>query len=61
MELHSIYLICNIYNIELVSLKKISDTLSLDEYYKNLNMKEVFEIKSGLEYLKKLLVEVEKN
>lgn len=61
MELHSIYLICNIYNIELISLKKVSDTLSIEEYYKNLNMKNVFEIKSGLEYLKKLIVEVEKN
>lgn len=51
MELHSIYIICQMYGIELISLKKVSDNLSLDNYYKNIDMTEVMELKSGLELL----------
>lgn len=51
MELHSIYLICCIYGINLISLKKVSDNLNLDDYYKNIDMKDVMELKSGLELL----------
>ena len=53
MELHSIYMICCMYGIELISLKKVSDNLSLDDYYKNINMKDVMELTSSLKILKK--------
>ena len=39
MELNSIYIICCMYKIDLISLKKVSDNLSLDDYYKNIDMK----------------------
>ena len=38
--------------IDLISLKKVSDNLSLDDYYKNIDMKEVMELTSGLELLR---------
>ena len=41
MELHSIYMICCKYDIELISLKKVSDNLSLENYYENIKMEEV--------------------
>ena len=47
MELHSIYLVCQMYNIkELISLKKVSDNLSLEDYYNNIDMKKVMELES---------------
>ena len=52
MELHSISLICDLYEIPLLSLKKISDNLSLGDYYENLNKEEVFELVSCLDFLK---------
>ena len=52
MELHSIYLACCMYGIDLRALKKVSDNLNLDDYYKNIDMKEVLELTSGLELLK---------
>lgn len=52
MELHSIYLACCMYGIDLIALKKVSDNLNLDDYYKNIDMKEVLELTSGLELLK---------
>ena len=55
MELHSIALICDMKNIELIALKKVSDNLSLDKYYDNLQSSEVFELESSLKYLEKLL------
>ena len=55
MELHSIYLICNIYNIKLISLKKVSDNLNLEDYYKNINIKEVMELTSGLKLIEGLI------
>lgn len=51
MELHSIYMICCLYNIELISLKKVSDNLNLDDYYKNIDMKEIMELTSGVTLL----------
>ncbi|MGN1300723.1 MAG: hypothetical protein ACI4VC_05210, partial [Clostridia bacterium] len=51
MELHSIYLICCIYGIELVALKKVSDNLNLEDYYKNIDMKNVMELTSGINLL----------
>ncbi len=52
MELHSISLICDLYEIQLLSLKKISDNLSLGDYYENLNKEDVFELVSCLDLLK---------
>lgn len=52
MELHSIALICDLYEIPLLSLKKISDNLSLGDYYENLNKEDVFELVSCLDLLK---------
>lgn len=54
MELHSIYLICCMYGIDLISLKKVSDNLNLDDYYKNIDMKEVMELNSGLNFLENI-------
>ena len=51
MELHSIYMVCCMYGMELISLKKVSDNLSLDDYYKNIDMKEVMELTSSLKLL----------
>lgn len=55
MELHSIYMICCIYGIDLIALKKVSDNLNLEDYYKNIDMKEVMELTSGLEFISDLL------
>ena len=53
MELHSISLICDLYDIPVLALKKISDNLSLDSYYKNLKKDEVFELTSCIDILRK--------
>lgn len=53
MELHSIAIICDMYKIPLISLKKISDNLSLDKYYENINQKEVMELASCVKIIKK--------
>lgn len=50
MELHSISLICDLNNIQLMSLKKISDNLSLGHYYNNLSKDEIFELTSFLKF-----------
>ena len=52
MELHSIALICDMYKIPLMSLKKISDNLSLEKYYETTSNKEVMELTSCLELIK---------
>lgn len=53
MELHSVVVICDMYNIPVMSLKKISDNLSLDDYYDNTeNNENVFELDSCLVFLK---------
>lgn len=51
MELHSISLICDLNEIPLLSLKKISDNLSLENYYEHLNKDEVFELVSCIELI----------
>ena len=53
MELHSISLICDLNNIPLLSLKKISDNINIDNYYENLNKEEVFELVSCVELIEK--------
>lgn len=52
MELHSVVVVCDMYNIPVVSLKKISDNLSLNDYYDNTeNNVNVFELDSCLNFL----------
>ena len=57
MELHSISLIADLYNIPLASLKKVSDNLSMDDYYKTIDNNELFELESSIKYIKKLINE----
>lgn len=54
MELHSIYIICQMYGICLISLKKVSDNLCLDEYYKNIE-RENLELESCIDILKEII------
>ncbi len=56
MELHSLAIICDMYNIKLASLKKVSDNLNIKDYYKNIDMKSVMELESSVEYIKKLVL-----
>ena len=51
MELHSLAIICDMYNIKLASLKKISDNLSIKNYYENLESKNVFELESSTDFI----------
>jgi len=51
MELHSLALICDMYKIKLLSLKKISDNLSLDKYYENIENKNLMELTSSINFL----------
>ncbi len=39
MELHSLAIICDMYDIKLASLKKITDNLNIKDYYENINVK----------------------
>lgn len=56
MELHSLSIICDKYDIPLLSMKKISDNLCINNYYQNIETeKEVFELESCLDYLKFLM------
>ena len=54
MELHSIYIICQMYGICLISLKKVSDNLCLDEYYKNIERNNL-ELESCIDILKEII------
>ncbi len=54
MELHSLAIICDMYDIKLASLKKVSDNLSIKDYYKNIDMKEVMELESCTDFLAEL-------
>lgn len=49
-------MICCKYDIELISLKKVSDNLSLENYYENIKMEDVMELTSGLSYLKEIIM-----
>ena len=51
MELHSVSLLADLYNIPLVSLKKVSDNLSLDDYYKTVENNELMELESSVKYI----------
>lgn len=52
MEVHSIAVIGDMFNIPVMSLKKVSDNLSLDKYYENIgNNTNVFELESCLDLL----------
>lgn len=57
MELHSVSLLADLYNIPLASLKKVSDNLSMDDYYKTIDDSELFELESSIKYIKKLINE----
>lgn len=53
MELHSVAAIGDMFKIPVTSIKKISDNLSLDDYYDNIETNnEVFELDSCLKFLK---------
>lgn len=53
MELHSVSLLANLYNIPLVSLKKVSDNLSMDDYYKTVEDNRLMELESSIKYIEK--------
>lgn len=53
MELHSIAIICDREKIPLISLKKISDNLSLEKYYES-TKKPIMELVSALELLENI-------
>ena len=48
MELHSIAIIADMYEIKLMSLKIVSDNLNLDDYYKNIKRIELENLSSVL-------------
>lgn len=41
---------------KIIITKKVSDNLSLSGYYDNLDKKEIFELTSGLEFIKDMLI-----
>lgn len=53
MELHSVSLLADLYNIPLVSLKKVSDNLSMDDYYKTVEDNRLMELESSIKYIEK--------
>lgn len=57
MELHSVSLLADLYNIPLVSLKKVSDNLSMDDYYKTVEDNRLMELESSVKYIEKFLKE----
>ena len=57
MELHSVSLLADLYNIPLVSLKKVSDNLSMDDYYKTVEDNKLMELESSTKYIVKFLKE----
>lgn len=52
MELHSIAILCDEYNIPLYSIKKISDNLNLEHFYENIKQEDIFELHSSIDLLK---------
>lgn len=52
MELHSICLIADIYKVPLVSIKQVSDNLSIDKYYENIGR---INLEDGVKYIKKYI------
>ena len=55
MELHSLAIICDMYKIELASLKKVSDNLNIKDYYNNIDIKKVMELESSINYIKNFM------
>lgn len=53
MELHSVSLLADLYNIPLISLKKVSDNLSMDDYYKTVEDNILMELESSVKYIEK--------
>ena len=53
MELHSVSLLADLYNIPLVSLKKVSDNLSMDDYYKTVEDNRLMELESSVKFIEK--------
>ena len=53
MELHSVSLLADLYNIPLISLKKVSDNLSMDDYYKTVEDNKLMELESSVKYIEK--------
>ena len=57
MELHSVSLLADLYNIPLISLKKVSDNLSMVDYYKTVEDNRLMELESSVKYIEKFLKE----
>lgn len=55
MELHSVSLLADLYNIPLISLKKVSDNLSMDDYYKTVEDNRLMELESSVIFIEKFL------
>lgn len=56
MELHSVVVVCDMFDIPVMALKKISDNLSLNDYYDNTeNDRNVFELDSCIEFFSDIL------
>ena len=56
MELHSVYILSNIYNIPLKKIKKVTDNLNMKDYYSNIEQKEVMELESSIKYIEKYII-----
>lgn len=57
MELHSVSLLADLYNIPLISLKKVSDNLNMDDYYNTVEDNRLMELESSVKYIEKFLKE----
>lgn len=55
MELHSVSLLADLYNIPLISLKKVSDNLNMDDYYNTVEDNRLMELESSVKYIKMFL------
>ena len=55
MELHSVRIIADMYKIPLISKKKISDNLNMDDYYKNIETENIMELESSVFYIEKYI------
>ncbi len=55
MELHSVTLLSDLYNIDLISLKKVSDNLSIDDYYTTIEDNNLMELESSVKYINKFI------
>ena len=56
MQLHSAALIADIYKIPLISIKKVTDNLSIDKYYESINTKEIMELENAVELIEKYII-----